>query len=112
MGSYNHKVITVIGWSEHYENAYKKATQLFNHLVTESKENLLNGYKMFSVAPSGSKEGWDIADIHDLAISKYIEYLESNECTHDDNSSGIEWVIYGIGDYGFKLEKTNSTNKF
>jgi hypothetical protein len=107
MGTIQHKTIIVTGSNFKPENkltkAHKKATKLFPDLVSPRIKSLTNGYESFLIAPCGSKLGWETDSDHDLAIEKFIGYL--NSLKYEDGSTSVEYVYISFGELGTKLER-------
>ena len=68
MGYFEHKTIVVTGEGYHFDNAYKKAKELFAtdnegkevNMVSNVVGTGMNQYYSFFISPSGSKAGWDM----------------------------------------------------
>jgi hypothetical protein len=102
MGFIKHHAIVVTGVSvSEAEIARAKAIEFGNH-VSEVVGPLVNDYCTFIVAPDGSKEGWLTSDDGNLARSKFIQWLLSEENRHN-----FEWVEVS---YGFDLGEATITN--
>ncbi len=71
-------------------------------------ESVVNMKTTIFMGPSGSKKGWEddriIADIR----NQFIELLDKYK--YEDDSSPIEYVEVGYGEYGQKVLRGNNKN--
>ena len=73
-----------------------KALAIFGDvLVSELVSSGVNGIKSFFVAPDGSKEGWDAAEIGDAKRNEFIKWLETGRYGSSDYAIYWAEVQYG-----------------
>lgn len=85
-------------------------TGCYKNIKCVSMNSIINGRKTIFVGPSGSKEGWDVADIFDEFYSHVIEHIESKK--HEDGSNSYGYVYLEYGDEGSRIINTNYTNLY
>ena len=120
MGYFEHKTIVVTGEGYHFENAYKKAKELFKvddegrevNMVSNIVGTGMNQYYSFFISPSGSKAGWKMDEYFNEKFNEMVDYLKSNDCQFEDGSSFNSWFLVEYGETGRRIKKSNYKNMF
>lgn len=118
MSYYEHKTLVITGEGIHFDNAYKKAKELFSkddlgkevNMVSNIIGTGMNQYYSFFIAPCGSKVGWEIETFFNEKFKGMLDYLNSNDCKFEDGSSFNRWVFVEYGDTGRRVKKSNCKN--
>jgi hypothetical protein len=110
MGMIQHTALIVTSWDKNkLEKAYKKAKKMFpKNTVSRIAGTGMNGYKHFTIYPTGSKLGWLLNEEHLYRLDDFIAYLY--KFAYDDGSNCIEYVRVNYGEFGAKLEDHNCKN--
>lgn len=78
MGYIKHNAICVTSFdSEEIKVLHKKAREIFEELVTEIIEGVINGYASFFIAPDGSKEGWSESNEYDKKRKEFKDLIKN-----------------------------------
>lgn len=118
MGFYEHKTIVVTGEGFHFENAYKKAKELFHRddkgneveMVSNIVGTGMNQWQSFFICPSGSKNDWEMDEFFNKKYNEMIAYLKSDYCKFNDGSSYNMWFLAEYGDTGRRIKSSNCKN--
>lgn len=111
MGTIHHTALVVTGADYNFGEAkdknlltksHNKAIKLFGkEQVTDITGSGMNSYKSFMVTPSGSKLGWEDAQLHEAAMEKMIEHLEG--IRYEDGSTSVKYVKVSFGELGLQV---------
>lgn len=120
MGYFEHKTIVVTGEGYHFDNAYKKAKELFAvddkgnevSMVSNIVGTGMNQYYSFFISPSGSKVGWEMEEYFNERFNEMVDYLNSHDCKFEDGSSFNSWFLAEYGETGRRIKKSNCKNMF
>ena len=111
MGWHTHHAIVVTSWKrEAVEAAHAKATEL-RLIVTPPTDEGMNGYSSFAVVPDGSKEGWDMSDMHNERRAALVEWMGTGAHVYDDGSSPLDWVLVEFPGDGDEAEALDGHGK-
>ena len=94
MGYIRNEIIVVTGDDEDVRKCHSIAIYCFNKnelgkLVGSIVPHVMSGQSSFFIAPSGSKQGWDVSNNEKESRDEFIAFLRKE--------SSINWALIRIG---------------
>lgn len=114
MGVENNEAIIATTWNDEVINKFLQWQE--TDILPEWRQlfavipSITNGKHTIIMAPDGSKKGWDTAKEGEITRDQFIRFLES--FNYEDNSSPIDWVEVGYGEFGQKVLRGNCENLY